>query len=201
MRGFIGRLGYATHGWSLGLNLGPTARVVRGLERRLFDLNERHGRRVSLVGISLGGVYQRELAKRYPERVRRLFLVCSPTRHPVASNIGALLFAFERFYDPDYPRAPEALNAPAPVPTTAFYTRRDGFLAWAMQHREHRGRWPRISRSTVAIAVAGRTVDTLRAIATRLAVPGSEGRVIGVRKALCQTPTFEPQFLPAGIRS
>ncbi len=170
MRGFIGRLGYATHGWSLGLNLGPTARVVRGLERRLFDLNERHGRRVSLVGISLGGVYQRELAKRYPERVRRLFLVCSPTRHPVASNIGALLFAFERFYDPDYPRAPEALNAPAPVPTTAFYTRRDGFLAWQCSI-ETPGPMAENIEINSGHCVAGRTVDTLRAIATRLAQP------------------------------
>jgi pimeloyl-ACP methyl ester carboxylesterase len=130
VRGFLTRLGYAAHGWGLGLNLGPTRRTVQGIERRLFALNEQSGRPVSLIGVSLGGLYLRELAKRHPDRVRHLFLVCSPTRYPVVSRVATLLLAFEGFYDPLYPRRPEDLNPPAAVPTTAFFTRRDGFLAW-----------------------------------------------------------------------
>ena len=169
MRGFIARLGYAAHGWGRGVNLGPTRRVVAGIERRLMELNDRSGRRVSLVGLSLGGVYLRELAKRHPDRVRRLFLICCPTRYPVASRITPLLIALEAFYDPAHPRSPEALSRPAPVPTTAFYTRRDGFLAW--QCCLESGAMAENIEVTSGHCAAGRTPLTLRILARRLAEP------------------------------
>jgi len=168
-RGFIARLGYASHGWALGPNWGPTRRIVRGLERRLFDLNESSGRRVSLVGRSLGGLYFRELAKRHPERVRRLFLVCSPTHVPTASLVSLVLSALSRFYDPSFPRSPEALNPPTQVPTTAFYTRRDGFLAW--QHCLDSGPLAENVEIDAGHCAAGRHPRTLRILAMRLAEP------------------------------
>jgi pimeloyl-ACP methyl ester carboxylesterase len=60
---------------------------MRILESRLFALNDRSGRRVSLVGKSLGGFLSRELAKLYPERVRRLILICAPVQHPAATAL------------------------------------------------------------------------------------------------------------------
>ena len=50
----------------LGLNLGPTKRIMSRLESSLFTLNDRTGRRISLVGKSLGGMVMRELAKNIP---------------------------------------------------------------------------------------------------------------------------------------
>ncbi len=167
VRAFTARLGYVAYGWGLGPNLGPTRRVVRGLERRLFDLNERSGRRISLVGISLGGVYLRELAKRHPDRVRRLFLVCSPTRYPPPSRITPLLLALESFYDPDYPRTSDLLDRPAPVPTTAFHTRRDGFLAW--QYCLETGPLAENIEIDAGHCVASRTPLARRILAERLA--------------------------------
>ncbi len=169
VRRFVGRLGYSAHGWGLGTNVGPTRRVVKGLERCLFELNERTGRRVSLVGVSLGGVYMRELAKRHPHRVRRLFLVCSPTRYPPASRITPLLFALEGLYDRAYPREPEQLNPPAPVPTTAFHTRRDGFLAW--QCCLESGPLAENIEVSSGHCAAGRASRTLEVLALRLAQP------------------------------
>ena len=37
LRRFLSRLGYATYGWELGRNIGPTARVVSGLPERLHQ--------------------------------------------------------------------------------------------------------------------------------------------------------------------
>jgi pimeloyl-ACP methyl ester carboxylesterase len=169
LRAFIANLGYATHGWGLGINVGPTRRATRGIEQRLFALNDRTGRRVSLVGLSLGGVYVRELAKRYPDRVRHLFLVCSPTRHPVASRIEPLIRALEALYDPSFPRSPEALSRPADVPTTAFYTRRDGFIAW--QCCLESGPLAENIEVDSGHCIAGRMPLALRVMATRLAEP------------------------------
>ena len=37
LRRFLSTLGYATYGWALGRNIGPTARVVSGLPERLHE--------------------------------------------------------------------------------------------------------------------------------------------------------------------
>src|SRR5215207_1896815 len=45
--------GYCVHGWRLGRNIGPTARIGNGMRHRLEELHARHGRSVSLIGQSL----------------------------------------------------------------------------------------------------------------------------------------------------
>jgi pimeloyl-ACP methyl ester carboxylesterase len=130
IRRFVARLGYQACGWELGTNLGPTTAIVSGMERRLAELNDRTGQKVTLIGRSLGGVLLRELAKMHPDRVRRLILVCSPVHHPVASLLAPLVLRFDRFYSPAFSRDPEMLNRPAPVPTVAFHTKSDGYIAW-----------------------------------------------------------------------
>jgi len=130
IRRFVGRLGYQACGWELGANLGPTHKIVTGMERRLAELNDRTGQKVTLVGRSLGGVLFRELAKMHPERVRRLILVCSPVHHPVASLLAPLVLWFDRFYSLAFSRDPALLSLPAPVPTVAFHTKSDGYIAW-----------------------------------------------------------------------
>ena len=67
LRRFLTRLGYATAGWGLGLNVGPTNEVVRRLPLRLGELSDRYEQPVSIIGWSLGGVYARALAARSPD--------------------------------------------------------------------------------------------------------------------------------------
>ena len=51
------------------------------------ELSDDHGRKVSLVGWSLGGLYARQLAKMMPERVRSVITLGSPfAGHPKATN-------------------------------------------------------------------------------------------------------------------
>ena len=51
------------HRWELGRNFGPRPGVLAGCERLVAKLHERYGRKVSLIGWSLGGIYARETAK------------------------------------------------------------------------------------------------------------------------------------------
>ena len=48
------------------------------MQERLAELHARHGRKVSLIGWSLGGVFAREMARRAPEQVRSVITLGSP---------------------------------------------------------------------------------------------------------------------------
>jgi pimeloyl-ACP methyl ester carboxylesterase len=126
-------LGYVTPGWRLGRNLGPTAAVVEGLAQLVGSLAERHGRTVSLVGWSLGGIYARELAFTRPELVRTVITLGSPFRALDASDTRAdrLYRRYQKMHDAAY-RAPTYTppTGPLAVPSTAVYTRTDGVVAW-----------------------------------------------------------------------
>ena len=80
LRWFLRSQGWWAHGWHLGPNFGPTRRVVTGIQERLDELHGLHGRTVSIVGWSLGGIYARELARRKPELVRQVITLGSPFR-------------------------------------------------------------------------------------------------------------------------
>ena len=125
--------GHRVHRWGLGSNLGPHPRIVRGVQRRLLALHESHGRRVSIVGWSLGGVYARELARAYPEHVRTVVTLGSPFRLRDGDRSSA-----ERLYRGVAPRRDpfpgrqlhEHDRERLPVPTTSIYTRTDGVVRW-----------------------------------------------------------------------
>src|SRR5215475_16192456 len=71
LRGFLKAQGYAVHGWKQGANLGLRPGVESDMLERFESLSRRYdGCALSLVGWSLGGIYAREIAKRFPDRVR-----------------------------------------------------------------------------------------------------------------------------------
>ena len=104
MRWFLDRLGYRTSGWGLGTNTGPSRRVSTALTELLAGLVAEHGRRVSLVGWSLGGVFASGLAAHTPYRVRDVITLGSPLR-------GAPVVA-------------------PTIPLTSIYSRSDGIVPW-----------------------------------------------------------------------
>jgi alpha/beta hydrolase family protein len=128
LRWFLRRRGYHAHGWRLGRNHGPTAEIVGGMAERLTQLRAHHGRPLSLVGWSLGGIYARELARRRPEDVRQVITLASPFRDPDATNFLITRLAGARPVRP--PEVLARLRSPLPVPTTAIYSRTDGVVAW-----------------------------------------------------------------------
>jgi pimeloyl-ACP methyl ester carboxylesterase len=122
------------HGWGLGANIGPTPEIVDGMRSRLQALHERHGRRVSMVGWSLGGVFARELARETPDAVRQVITLGSPfrLRPGDASNGPSLGAHIEERYIAMAADAllPEEERPRLQVPVTAIYTRTDGVVRW-----------------------------------------------------------------------
>jgi pimeloyl-ACP methyl ester carboxylesterase len=131
LRTFLRALCYDARGWKLGINRGPTPALRERLGARLAHLHQRHGRRVSLIGWSLGGLFARELARAHPEQVRLVITLATPFRDVSASH-AARLVAIRPGGRPL--RDAHALRAwlcqPLPVPMTSVYSRSDGVVAW-----------------------------------------------------------------------
>jgi pimeloyl-ACP methyl ester carboxylesterase len=179
LRRFLRALCYDAHGWHRGLNLGPTARLGAGLERQLARLRERHGRRVSLIGWSLGGIYARELARAHPDDVRVVITLGTPFRDVSASH-AARIVALRPNGRPlrEAHGLRERLRAPLPVPATSIFSRSDGIVAW-QSCVEDEG--PQRENVEVRCSHTGMGFHpaALAAIADRLALPEGAWRPYG----------------------
>src|SRR3954451_19256302 len=132
LRSFLKSRGYAVSGWRQGRNLGLRHGVQNAMVDLVQELNDTHGRTVSLVGWSLGGLYARQLAKMMPERVRSVITLGSPfATGPKATNAWRVyeMASGQRADDTD-PRFGGSLADTPPVPTSAIYSRTDGICAW-----------------------------------------------------------------------
>jgi pimeloyl-ACP methyl ester carboxylesterase len=107
LRRFLKGLGYDVHGWGLGRNEGPTARMLDGVGSRFLDLHGRRGDGVSLVGWSMGGIFARRLARLNPDAVRQVITLGSPFR--MLSDTG---------------------SASLRVPSTSVFSKTDGIAPW-----------------------------------------------------------------------
>lgn len=172
MRNYLNSLGYETHGWGNGRNIGPTRAVVDGMERSIQELFEVHGP-ITLIGWSMGGLYARQLARRYPERVRQVITMGSPFRLMNRQDtLASLLFNRYRHLhvsaeEIDMPEE-EHLRDPLPVPTTSIYSRTDGVVPWAACLNELVGTSENIEVRAAHLGM-GVHPGTLWAVADRLA--------------------------------
>ena len=133
LRGFLRERGYSVHGWRLGRNTGPTRRILAGLEDRFRTVSERHGRKCSLVGWSLGGIFAREIARDNPDHVRQVITLGTPFRMSRLDQLGAgrLYAAVSSRHDPAAKTVEDLWSAPPlQVPSTAIYSRSDGMAPW-----------------------------------------------------------------------
>src|ERR1700744_6388456 len=132
LRAFLGNRGYAVRGWEQGRNLGLRPGVQDGLTDLLEEMNDTHGRKVSLIGWSLGGLYARQLAKMMPDRVRSVITLGSPfAGNPKATNAWRVYeMASGRRADAEGATFGGSLSETPPVPTTAIFSRTDGICAW-----------------------------------------------------------------------
>jgi len=132
LRDFLKSHGYRAHGWKLGHNRGLRANVESDMRARLDDLFAHYGgRKVSLVGWSLGGLYARQLAKLTPRKVRCVITLGSPFAGSPSSTHAwqAYEWASGNSFHSSSLLADE-LAAPPPVPTTSIFSRTDGICAW-----------------------------------------------------------------------
>ncbi len=164
LRRFLQHCGYRSFGWGLGINWGPTPRLAAALRRRVVDLRGLAGDRVSLVGLSLGGVLARDVAYDLPDDVCQVIMIVSPFNLPTASPLEPLVRLTACFYRPAIDVA--RLASPLPVVSAAIFTREDGLVAWESCRRAEQG--------CTTIEVSGphltmnRNPAVLRAVAARL---------------------------------
>src|ERR1700756_5945931 len=72
LRRLLNSTGYAAYGWRLGTNIGPTRRIIRGMDAVLDEITDRHGQPASVIGWSLGGMFGYDLVSRHRGAVDRL---------------------------------------------------------------------------------------------------------------------------------
>ncbi len=139
MRTFLKGRGYATYGWGLGRNYGrgidPKCGGIPDNSRSLEMIDElyaEHGRRISLVGWSLGGIYAREIARLRPDKIRQVITMGSPFngKDMTATSVSGLFERISGHSLEEFDHLLDKLQEPPPVPITAIYTRTDGIAAW-----------------------------------------------------------------------
>lgn len=193
MRSLLSDLGYDAYGWEMGRNVKVDSARIQELVDRLLSIHGKTGRKVSLVGWSLGGLLARELAKIHPEAVRQVISLGSPISDDRDHTNARKLFEMLNGRD----QAPvhrghrfTGLNTAPPVPTTSILTRGDGVVHWrgSVQHPEtghDRSENIEVHASHVGLGV---NPSVMIAIADRLAL--KEGEWHAFKPALCHSWMF-----------
>ena len=130
LRSYLADRGYDVHGWGLGHNLGLRHGVEAKMGARLRQIHRESGRKVSIVGWSLGGVFAREIASAAPEAVRSVITLGSPIRGNPRSTNAWRVYELASGQSVDDPKLRRPRDAAPPVPTTSIYSRSDGIVAW-----------------------------------------------------------------------
>ncbi|HMI41242.1 MAG TPA: alpha/beta fold hydrolase [Sphingomicrobium sp.] len=127
LRRALAHVGWRVYPWGLGLNLGAKKDTLKLLGQQLEAIYD--GRPVLLVGWSLGGMFARELARLYPDKVRAVVTLGSPFSGNLKTNTNVReLYEKIAGHDVDNPPFPRSAAKP-PVPTLAFWSRKDGIVA------------------------------------------------------------------------
>jgi pimeloyl-ACP methyl ester carboxylesterase len=169
LREFLRAQGYKAHEWGLGLNLGPREGVLDACLERVKKLRAESGRKVSLIGWSLGGIYAREMAKLAAEDVRCVITLGTPFKgSPRATNAWWVyeLASGERIDRMDSSQ----FASPPPVPTTSIFSRTDGVVAWQCSVERETSKAENIEVEASHIGL-GAHPAVVYAIADRLAQP------------------------------
>ncbi len=134
LRNFVEKLGYNAYGWEMGRNYAKVEfldKLIKKVEK-LYNENEEQ---ITLIGWSLGGVFARQLAKERPNMIRQIITLGSPFMGVNKANNAAWLYNLLVKREKIEEAAPGLIKQfpiPAPVPTTAIYTKEDGIVPWQL---------------------------------------------------------------------
>ncbi len=175
MRRYLKELGYDTYAWNLGRNFGGVASKRAALRELLTKIHETTGRKVSIVGWSLGGVYARDLAVQLPHMVRSIITLGSPFANDIrATNATKLYEALSGEGIDDVPEVRQAIAGDMPVPATSIYSRTDGIVNWHTSLLRPSATAENIEVHLASHIGIGVNPAALWAVANRLAQPEGE---------------------------
>jgi|TARA_B110000211_G_scaffold233126_1_gene298478 pimeloyl-ACP methyl ester carboxylesterase len=130
---YLRHLGYKTLGWELGRNTGHPDTLHSDLANRFETVVRDAEVPVTLIGQSLGGVYSREIARKYPDHVRQVITLGSPFSMSGSDGSNGLvrrLFEQQSGVSVEQMRERFADDSSPPVPLTAIYSKGDGVVHW-----------------------------------------------------------------------
>ncbi|MHB8380726.1 MAG: alpha/beta fold hydrolase [Candidatus Binataceae bacterium] len=179
---FLGHRSVMAGIWS---NSSCPREVLELVGARIERVVERHGGPVVVIGHSLGGIYAREIGRRYPDAVERVITMGSPITRPrdaanravqaVASSMAALRGRAQGCLSENCSCGLTISNlAPPRVPTTVIYSRTDGIVHW--QSCLDLSRSPIVENIEVHCSHVGMAVsaEVYKIIAARLILPETE---------------------------
>jgi pimeloyl-ACP methyl ester carboxylesterase len=177
MQRYLRELGYDSHALKMGRNIGGVKRMRVALRNRLADIHSSTGRKVSIVGWSLGGVYARDLALQAPDMVRYVVTLGSPFANDVrATNATWLYEALSGEAVEDNAELRAAIAGDLPVPSTSIYSRTDGIVNWRTCLLRPSDTAENIEVHFASHVGLGVNAAALWALADRLAQPEGEFR-------------------------
>jgi pimeloyl-ACP methyl ester carboxylesterase len=142
--------------------------MISAFERKLKETAEARGKPVALVGVSLGGIVAREMAKYHPVWVSRVVTLVSPIKLPVATPLAPLVRIATLVWNSQGRDALARLSEPPPCPVTAIVNPTDGVVDW-------RACVPDPARNVEVVMIAGGHMtmcsnpEVQRVVASRLA--------------------------------
>ncbi len=135
LRSFIHKLGHKVYGWGAGRNYANTNYVDLLIEK-VERIYKRHQEPITIVGWSLGGIYARQIAKHNPDIIRQIIVMGSPFKGLTEPNNLNWMYELLKKSKIVTEELDEELKAdipkPAPVPTTAIFTKEDGVVPWEL---------------------------------------------------------------------
>ena len=130
LRDFLRSLDYHVETADILFNAGPTRPILKKLETKFIELHSASATKLSLVGVSLGGVLARDIARKFPDKVRSVVTLCSPIRMPVVTPLQPLAQAFSPIHERSWVSERDAIAGKLPMPVTAIYSEQDGIVDW-----------------------------------------------------------------------
>src|SRR4051794_18334515 len=148
MARWLRALGYRTRRAGIRVNVDCSEAAVRCVERRMEELADATGERVSIIGQSRGGIIARAVAVRRPDLVSGIVTLGSPVRgmlniHPlvlasigVVGGLGSLrvphMFTWKCLRGECCSEFRAALEAefPEDVGYVSVYSKKDGIVSW-----------------------------------------------------------------------
>ncbi len=132
LRQSLRRLGYRSVPWKMGRNMGSTSENRAHLHSELKRLLGVSSQKVSIVGWSLGGVFARELGRKYPEYVHSVVSLGTPFTGDHDANILHDVFqriSGSKFTSEDLAAFNQRKEPPGVI-STSIYSKTDGVVSW-----------------------------------------------------------------------
>jgi pimeloyl-ACP methyl ester carboxylesterase len=134
LRRWLRRIGYRAERSEVGRMSGPPAELASHFSKRIDEVSVDTGRKVKIIGHSLGGVVARVMAVTKPEKVDQVITMASPLRmfgrFPTVSIEAPVSAQEEAAWDSRRLFERLAQPLPAGVSLSAIYSKDDPIVGW-----------------------------------------------------------------------